>query len=90
MEYIIGVIYGDNGKENGNYHFIIGYMCTWGSYYNIPKAIFYLLKGDYTPETWKHNWQSCLLFPLKGADYQRTLGVKVTLPAPKKTIDVTP
>ena len=20
----------------------------WGSYYNIPKAIFYLLKGDYT------------------------------------------
>ena len=20
---------------------------TWGSYYNIPKAIFYLLKGDY-------------------------------------------
>ena len=21
--------------------------CMWGSYYNIPKAIFYLLKGDY-------------------------------------------
>ena len=22
----------------------------WGSYYNIPKAIFYLLKGDYRVE----------------------------------------
>ena len=21
--------------------------CIWGSYYNVPKAIFYLLKGDY-------------------------------------------
>ena len=26
----------------------------WGSYYNIPKAIFYLLKGDYNrpPRMW--------------------------------------
>ena len=22
---------------------------VWGPYYNIPKAIFYLLKGDYSP-----------------------------------------
>ena len=26
----------------------------WGSYYSIPKAIFYLLKGDY-----KHSYCSC-------------------------------
>ena len=30
----------------------IGYRIwgIWGSYYNIPKAIFYVLKGDYSSE----------------------------------------
>ena len=26
-----------------------GIWGIWGSYYNIPKAIFYLLQGDYNP-----------------------------------------
>ena len=26
MGYIIGVIYRDNGKENGNYYIIMGYI----------------------------------------------------------------
>ena len=32
----------------------------WGSYYNIPKAIFYLLKGDYTwgPQDETHHFHS--------------------------------
>ena len=42
-------LYRDNGKENGNYH--NGVCRIWGIWnliiiYNIPKAIFYLLKGD--------------------------------------------
>ena len=48
-------LYRDNGTGNGNYYFgfrVTGLKfrdriwCIWGSYYNIPKAIFYLLKGD--------------------------------------------
>ena len=34
----------------------------WGSYYKIPKAIFYLLKGDYNPKP------STLSCPFKAAD----------------------
>ena len=60
MGYIIGVIYiyRDNQAGNGNYYILIGYIFIlglwiwgiWGSYYNIPKAIFYLLKEDYKPQ----------------------------------------
>ena len=55
--------YWDNGKENGNYYlgfraWGLGFRVfrppevdrirgISGSYYNIPKAIFYLLNGDY-------------------------------------------
>ena len=42
-------LFRDNGKENGNYH--LGFRGRiWGIWsYNIPTAIFYLLKGDYIP-----------------------------------------
>ena len=46
-------LFGDNGKEHGNYY--LGYSPPyidrkwgiWGSYSYIPKAIFHKLKGDY-------------------------------------------
>ena len=48
MGYTSG-FYGDNGNKTETT--IMGYIGhriwgIWGSYYTIPKAIFYLLKGD--------------------------------------------
>ena len=36
-----------------------GIWGIWGSYYHIPKAIFHLLKGNYTPETTTARRFSC-------------------------------
>ena len=58
MGYIVGVIGRDNGRENGNDYFIMGYILghstpgvdriwgIWRSHFHIPKAIFYLLTGS--------------------------------------------
>ena len=34
-------------------------MALWGSYYNIPKSIFYLLKGNYTLRLCRGDTTAC-------------------------------